>query len=156
MISVLFVCHGNICRSPMAESVMTDLVKKAGSEASFVIASAATHCDEIGNPPHRGTVAELKRHGIPLVPHVARLMTEADGKRFDYLIAMDGANVRDMRRIAGAAYADKVMRLLDFTPHPREVADPWYTGDFSATYRDVSEGCRALLDFLICRGDITF
>lgn len=148
MISILFVCHGNICRSPMAESVFANLVKEAGVSEHFSISSAAAHSDEIGNPPHRGTQRILSEKGVPLVPHRARLMTDEDGTNYDYLIGMDEYNVRDMRRIVKVEHLDKVSKLLDFTARPRAIADPWYTGDFEYTYRDVSEGCNALLAFL--------
>lgn len=149
MIKILFVCHGNICRSTMAESVFQDLVRKRGLENKFLIDSAATHSDEIGNPPHRGTREKLEREKIPLVPHRARLMKPEDGERFDLLIGMDEANRRDMIRIVGERNAGKVSLLLDGTARPRPIADPWYTGDFDETFRDISEGTAALLDRLL-------
>ena len=143
MIKILFVCHGNICRSTMAQSVFQDMVNKAGLAERFDIDSAATSTEEIGNPPHHGTAAELRRHGIPVIPHRARQLTKADAERFDYLIGMDTANIRNMRRMTGAD--DKIYKLLAFADIDRDVADPWYTGDFEATWRDVNDGCRALL-----------
>ena len=147
MTNILFVCHGNICRSPMAESVFTFLVRKKGMEHEVFCASAAAHTDEIGNAPHYGTREKLRKEGIPLVPHRARLLTHADGEAFDYIVGMDGENMRHMRRILGGCRA-KVCLLLDGTAHPRPIADPWYTGDFDETYRDVTEGCTALLHAL--------
>ena len=149
MVKLLFVCHGNICRSPMAESVMAYLVEKNGLTDRISASSAAAHTDEIGNPPHRGTVEILKRNNIPLVPHRARLMTAADGEHFDFLLGMDEYNVRDMKRIVGERNAGKVKKLLDFSVRPRAIADPWYTGDFETTYADVTEGCKALLEFIL-------
>ena len=146
MKKVLFVCHGNICRSPMAEFVMKDLVEKAGLSAQFEIASAATSTEEIGNPPHHGTSAELRSHGIPVVPHRARQLTKTDASHYDYLIGMDTANIRNMRRITGSD--DKIYKLLAFADIGRDVADPWYTGDFAATYADVTLGCEKLLEKL--------
>lgn len=135
----------------MAESVMTYLVNEAGLADKFVIASAAAHTDEIGNQPHRGTREKLAREGIPLVPHRARLLTRADGEKFDYLIGMDVWNVRDMKKILGEEYAHKVSMLLDFTARPGAIADPWYTGNFDETFADVMEGCTALLNTIAKR-----
>lgn len=146
MIRILFVCHGNICRSPMAESVFTHLVRERGMEQEIVCASAAAHTDEIGNPPHYGTREKLRKEHIPLVPHRARLMTREDGKLYDLLIGMDEYNVRDIKRIVGTENARKVHLLLEYAGSGRAIADPWYTGDFDETFSDVLEGCRALLD----------
>lgn len=145
MFRILFVCHGNICRSPMAESVMAYLVKEKGL-TDIAVASAATSREELGNPPHPGTQRVLAAHGIPLIPHRARQLTCRDGEDFDLLIGMDSANVRNMARILGES--DKLHRLLDWTGHSADIADPWYTGDFEATFSDVWEGCTALLDLL--------
>ena len=142
---ILFVCHGNICRSPMAEFVMKDLVKKAGLADSFVIESAATSTEEIGNtvyPPARRKLAE---HGIGCAGKTARQMTRSDYNRFDLLIGMDSWNIRNMRNICGGDPEDKIKMLMDYTHRPGDVADPWYTGDFEATWRDVLEGCQQLL-----------
>ncbi|MBO5032079.1 MAG: low molecular weight phosphotyrosine protein phosphatase [Lachnospiraceae bacterium] len=149
MVKILFVCHGNICRSTMAESVMTDLVKKSQLENSFSIHSAATSREEIGNAPHYGTVNKLREMNIPLVPHRAVQMTEKDYEEYDYLIGMDSANIRNMIRIAGNGRQDKIYKLLSFAGSGRDVADPWYTGDFDVTYHDVSEGCDALLQYIL-------
>ena len=146
MYRILFVCHGNICRSTMAQSVFQDMVNKAGLTDRFEIDSAATSTEEIGNPPHHGTTAEIRKHSIPVVPHRARQLTKADAKHFDYLIGMDTANIRNMRRMTGAD--DKIYKLLAFADIGRDVADPWYTGDFAATYADVTLGCKMLLEKL--------
>ena len=146
---LLFVCHGNICRSPMAEFVMKDLVSKLGLEDRFVIESAATSTEEIGNsvyPPARRKLAE---HGISCAGKTARQMTRADYDRYDLLIGMDSWNIRNMRNISGGDPEGKIVMLMDFTQRPGDVADPWYTGDFEATWRDVLEGCQALLDRLL-------
>ena len=143
---ILFVCHGNICRSPMAEFVMKDLVEKAGLEDSFLIESAATSTEEIGNsvyPPARRKLAE---HGISCEGKTARQMTRSDYNRYDLLIGMDSWNIRNMRNICGGDPEGKITMLMDYTSRPGDVADPWYTGDFEATWRDVLEGCRAILD----------
>lgn len=148
MKKILFVCHGNICRSPMAEYVMKDLVKKAGLEDQFQIASAATSREEIGNPIYPPAKRKLREKGIPFGDHRAAQMTRRDYDSYDLLLAMDQANVRNMTAIAGGDPGGKIHRLLDFTPHPRDIADPWYTGDFEATYDDLLQGCQALLHWI--------
>ena len=146
MKKILFVCHGNICRSPMAEFVMKDLVKKAGREGDFEIASAATSTEEIGNPVYPPARRKLQEHGISCAGHAARQLRREDYSRYDLLIAMDRANLRNMSRICGGDPQGKLHLLLDYTSRPGgEVADPWYTGDFEATWRDVLEGCQGLL-----------
>lgn len=144
-IKILFVCHGNICRSTMAESVFTHLVKQQGLEDRFEIDSAATSREEIGSSPHYGTVNKLKSVGIPVVPHRARQMSMSDYEHFDYLIGMDSANVRNMTRIAGGDPQRKIHKLLEFAGSNADIADPWYTGNFDETYEDVRSGCEALL-----------
>ena len=142
---ILFVCHGNICRSPMAEFVMKELVSQAGREDDFYIESAATSTEEIGNevyPPARRKLAE---HGIGCKGKTARQMTRRDYDRFDLLIGMDAWNIRNMTRISGGDPKGKIRMLMDFTDRPGDVADPWYTGNFEATWRDVLEGCECLL-----------
>ena len=148
MKKILFVCHGNICRSPMAEFVMKDMVKKAHMEDRFVIASAATSTEEIGNPVHWGTREKLNAVGISCKGKTARQMTRRDYQDYDLLIGMDRANIRNMVRIAGGDPDGKIHYLLEYAGKSRDIADPWYTGDFEATYRDVVEGCTALLDSL--------
>ena len=145
MTKILFVCHGNICRSPMAESVMTHLLQRA-DRRDILVDSAATSTEELGNPVHPGTRRVLAAHGVPLVPHRARQMTWQDGETYSYLIGMDSANLRNMARILG--HSENLHSLLDWSPHPRDIADPWYTGDFESTFRDVWEGCETLLDIL--------
>ena len=146
MVKILFVCHGNICRSPMAEYVMRDLVEQAGLEAQFQIASAATSTEEIGNPVYPPARRKLAEHGIACQGHAARQLRREDYDRYDLLIGMDGANVRNMRRMCGGDEAGKIHFLLEYAGRPgQEVADPWYTGDFEATWQDVLAGCRGLL-----------
>ncbi len=151
MYRVLFVCHGNICRSPMAESIMSYLVGKAGI-INVAVSSAATHTDALGCTPHRGTVEILRKKGVPLVPHVARLMTGEDGEKYDLLIGMDKWNVEDMKKIVGQKNAYKVRMLLDFSDRVRPIADPWYTGNFDDSFRDIEEGCKCLLSYLKKQG----
>ena len=148
MIKVLFVCHGNICRSTMAESVFTHLVKQRHIDHLFEINSAATSREEIGNGPHYGTVSKLKQVGIPVVPHRATQMTTKDYDHYDFLIGMDTANIRNMQRIAGGDPDGKIYKLPSFAGKGGDIADPWYTGNFDETYRDVLEGCEAFLDYL--------
>ena len=148
-INILYVCHGNICRSTMCESVMTHLIKQRHLEDLFHIASAATSREEIGNPPHYGTVNKLQQVGIPVVPHRAVQMMKQDYAQYDYLIGMDTANIRNMIRIAGGDPEGKIYKLLTFAGSGRDVADPWYTGDFDVTYRDVMAGCEGLLEYLL-------
>lgn len=145
---LLFVCHGNICRSPMAEYVMKDLVRKAGREAEFEIASAATSSEEIGNavyPPARRKLAE---HGITCAGHAARQLRRQDYDYYDLLIGMDSYNIRNMNRILGGDPDSKIHMLMEYTDRFGDVADPWYTGDFDATWRDCLEGCTELLKLL--------
>ena len=148
MLKVLFVCHGNICRSTMAESVFTHMVKQRHMEHLFEIDSAATSREEIGNGPHYGTVGKLRQVGVPVVPHRAVQMTSQDYDYYDYLIGMDTANIRNMNRIAGGDPDGKIYKLLSFAGSGRDVADPWYTGDFDSTYRDVTEGLEGFLEYL--------
>ena len=148
MIKILFICHGNICRSTMAESVLTYMVAKRGLSDQFYIASAATSREEIGNPPHHGTVSKLRKMGIPVVPHRAVQMTKKDYESYDYLIGMDDWNIRNMQRITGGDPKHKFYKLLEFADSARNIADPWYTGNFDETYEDIIEGCEALLEKL--------
>ena len=141
---ILFVCHGNICRSPMAEFVMKDLVRKAGREDEFYIESAATSTEEIGNEVYPPAKRKLAEHDISCKGKTARQMTRADYDRFDLLIGMDDWNIRNMTRICGGDLEGKIHKLLDFTNRPGDVADPWYTGNFEATWQDVLLGCQCL------------
>ncbi len=142
---ILFICHGNICRSPMAEFVMKDLVKKAGVESQFHIESTATSREELGNPVYPSARRKLAEHGISCAGHAARQLTNRDYDEYDLLIGMDQANLRDMYRICGGDPSHKLSLLMDYTARPGDVADPWYTEDFEATWQDVLEGCQGLL-----------
>ena len=145
MTKILFVCHGNICRSPMAEFIMKDLVRKAGVADRFHIGSAATSREELGNPVYPPARRKLAEHGIACAGHVARQLTAQDYENYDLLIGMDRENLRNMRRICGGDPDGKLSLLLDHTGRSGDVADPWYTGDFEATWQDVLVGCQALL-----------
>ena len=149
MIKVLFICLGNICRSTMAQSVFAHLAAEANMADYFEIDSAATSREEIGNTPHYGTVRKLKEENIPLIPHRARQMTGNDYLYYDYLIGMDTWNIRNMNRIVGADPDHKIHKLLEYTNRGGDIADPWYTGNFDETYRDVSEGCEGLLAHIL-------
>lgn len=149
MYRILFVCHGNICRSPMAEFVMKDLVEKCGRSADFHIESAATSTEEIGNGVYPPARRELALHGISCEGKRARQLRRADYDNFDLLIGMDGANIRNMTRMCGGDPYGKIHKLLTYTGSDRDVADPWYTGDFRQTWLDVSAGCKTLLSTLI-------
>ena len=148
MTKVLFICHGNICRSPMAEFMMKDLVKKAGRDGEFDIASAATSSEEIGNPVYPQARRKLAEHGLACDGKRARQFTARDYSHYDLIIGMDSANIRALRRASGGDPEGKVRLLLSYTPHPRDVADPWYTGDFDAAWNDIYTGCQALLNSL--------
>ena len=152
MIRILFVCHGNICRSPMAEFIFKDMVKKQGREKEFFIASCATSTEEIwnglGNPVYPPARAELAKHGISCEGKRAVQLTKKDYESYDLLIAMDSNNIRNIHRIIGSDPAGKVRKLMDYTPRGGDVADPWYTDRFDVAYRDIEEGCRCLLEQL--------
>ena len=149
MTKILFICHGNICRSPMAEFVMKDLVKKAGMESQFHIESAATSTEEIGNPVYPPARRKLAEHEISSDGHAARQLRNEDYDRFDLLIGMDKANLRNIHRICGGDFDGKIHLLMEYAGYPEaEVADPWYTDDFEATWRDVLAGCQGLLGAL--------
>lgn len=145
MTKILFVCHGNICRSPMAEYLMKHLVQEAGCAERFEIASAATSAEEIGNPVYPPARRKLAEHGISCTGHAARRMTRADYDRYDLLIGMDSENRYYMNRICGGDPMGKIHLLMEYTTRPGDVADPWYTGNFEQTWQDVSEGCQGLL-----------
>ena len=148
MFRILFVCHGNICRSPMAEFVMKNMVARLDMTGEFSIASAATSAEELGNPVYPPARRVLERHGISCAGKTARQMNRRDYAEYDLLVGMDGANLRNMRRICGGDPEDKLRLLMEYTGRPGDVADPWYTGDFETTWRDVNEGCRGLLKSL--------
>ncbi len=148
MKKLLFVCHGNICRSPMAEFVMKALVQAQGLSYRYEIASAATSTEELGNPVYPPARRMLAAHGISCAGKTARQMTKQDYAYYDLLIGMDHANLRNMRRIFGGDPDGKLHLLLDYTNRPGEVADPWYTDDFQSTWEDVTEGCQGLLKAL--------
>ncbi|MDO5399032.1 MAG: low molecular weight protein-tyrosine-phosphatase [bacterium] len=146
MIKILFVCHGNICRSPMAEFVMKDMAQKQGIADKLYIASAATSTEEIGNPVHYGTRNKLKQYGISVDGKTAVQLTKTDYDKYDYIIGMDDQNMRNIMRIIRSDPENKVYKLLAISGNGRDVADPWYTGDFDVTYDDISEGCTALMN----------
>ena len=152
MFRILFICWGNICRSPMAEFIMKDLVEKSGLSSEFEIASAATSTEEIGNGVYPPAKAELARHGIGVPGNElglslkrARQMTRGDYDKYDYIIGMENLNLGYMNRILGGDPEGKVHLMMDFTDHPEDIDDPWYTGDFSGVYKQILEGCECLL-----------
>ncbi len=149
IIKILFVCHGNICRSPMAEFVMKEMVKNSGLQERIYIESAATSTEELGNPVYPPARKIMAQHGIDCKNKTARQITRADYDEFDYIVAMDEYNIRNMRRFFGNDPENKVSLLLSWANENREVADPWYTGDFEATWRDVNLGCKALLEQIL-------
>lgn len=148
MIKILFVCLGNICRSPMAEFVMKDLIEKRNMGEFYSIASAATSSEEIGNPVHPGTRKKLSELGISVAGKQAVKLSRDDYHQYDYIIGMEARNITNMIKIFGSDPESKVKRLLDYGTRPRDIADPWYTGDFDTTYEDVLEGCEALLEHI--------
>lgn len=154
MYKILFICLGNICRSPMAEFLLKDMVKKRGIADNFYIASAATSSYEIGNSVHHGTRTKLAEYGISVSGKTAVQLTKADYDKYDYLIGMDSGNIRDILRIIGSDPQRKVYKLLQFAGSDRNIADPWYTGNFDATYDDIYEGCNALLNFFETKKNI--
>ena len=149
MQKIMFVCHGNICRSPMAEFVLRDMINKRGLSDKISVSSCATSTEEIGNDTHRGTRAILTKYSVPFARREAVQLTRADYKNYDLFIGMDSYNIRNMLRIFGSDPDGKVLKLLDLTDRGGDVADPWYTGNFEVTYSDVVEGCEALLNRLI-------
>lgn len=149
MIKILFVCHGNICRSPMAEFVLRDMVQKQGIAHQFIIASAATSTEEIGNPVHSGTRRKLKEFGISTEGKTAVQLKKKDYMYYDYLLGMDKRNIQNILRIVGEDQGSKVHLFLEYASNTRDIADPWYTGDFNQTYDDIKEGCEGFLTYLI-------
>ena len=148
MIKVLFICHGNICRSPMAEFLFRDMVTKKGLADQFLIASAATSREDLGHPVHPGTQRKLKEHGISAAGKYAVQLKRSDYDDYDYLIGMEKWNLKNILRIVGSDPQQKIRRLLDYSDHPRDIADPWYTGDFDTAHDDILEGCRGFLAYL--------
>lgn len=149
MIKVLFVCLGNICRSPMGEFILKDLVKKEGIENSFEIASCATSSEEIGNPVYYLAKDKLRKHGISCEEKRARKLKQEDGSYYDYILAMDSWNIRDVKRIVNQNSEEKIYRLMDFASNPKDIEDPWYTRDFDTAYKDIEEGCKCFLEYII-------
>ncbi len=149
MIKVMFVCLGNICRSPMAEFVLKDLVRKKGLENEFYIESSATSYEEVGNDVHYGTVKKLNLLGIPVEHRSARRITKEDYLKFDYIIGMEDRNIQNIIRIVGEDKDGKINKLLDFSKNPRDISDPYYTGNFDKTYEDILEGCKAFLEKIL-------
>lgn len=145
MIKILFVCHGNICRSTMAECVMRNLLVKYHLENKYVVDSAATSYEEIGNPIHIGTRNKLIEKEIPIIEHYAKRICIEDAKEADYIIGMDDANIRNLKNILPKLYHNKIFKLLDFAYGKGNIADPWYTGNFDQTYEDVLRGCKGFL-----------
>lgn len=154
MIRVLMCCHGNICRSTMGQMVLQDMVNKLGIADQFSIDSRATSTEEIGNPPHRGTVRKLKEVGIPVLPHRATQITWKDYINSDYIIGMDTWNMKNLSRMLKGDPEGKIYKFLTFSGSDRDIADPWYTGDFDATYNDIVEGCEGFLEYLKENGKI--
>ena len=149
MTKVLFVCLGNICRSPMAEFVFKDMVDKKGLSNEFFIDSAATSTEAVGEGIYYGTRNILKEKQVPFTEHISRQITKQDYNKFDYIIGMEQKNVYNILRIIGKDEENKVLRLLDFSENPRDIADPWYTGKFEKTYQDVEEGCNKFLQYIM-------
>jgi protein-tyrosine phosphatase len=149
MTSILFVCHGNICRSPMAHFVMQQLVEELGVEKDFFIDSKATSTEEIGNPPYPPARRKMQQMGIRQLPHRASQIEASDYERFDFIVGMDSANIRNMKWMFGGDPQKKISRLRDYSDGGGDIADPWYTGDFDTTYAQVIEGCRGLLRLVL-------
>lgn len=154
MVKVLFVCLGNICRSPMAEFIFKDIVNKNGLGNKFLIKSAATSYEESGNDTYYLAKEKLKEKNIPMTRRKAIRITPKDYKNYDYIIGMEESNIRNIVRIVGADIDNKISKLLDYSDNPRDIADPWYTGNFEIAYNDILEGCNAFLDYLINKGRI--
>ena len=154
MVKILFVCHGNICRSTMSQFVFQDMINKLGLSDKFIIDSRATSREEIGNSPHRGTVKKMQEVGIPVLPHKATQITWNDYHNFDYIIGMDTWNIRNLNRMLKGDPDKKIYKFLSFAGSDKDIADPWYTDNFDVTYDDVVEGCEGFLKYLRERGEI--
>lgn len=154
MIKILFVCHGNICRSTMSQFVFQHMVNERNMKEQFMIDSRATSTEELGNPPHRGTITKMREVGIPVIPHRATQISWSDYHKFDYIIGMDTWNMRNLHRMLKGDPEGKVYKFLSFAHSDRDIADPWYTGNFDVTYDDVVEGCEGLLSYLREKGEI--
>ena len=148
MTKVLFVCLGNICRSPMAEYIFKDIVAKNKKEKNFYISSAATSTEEIGNDMHYVTKEKLIEHNVPFQKHIAKKLTKEDYNKYDYIIGMENSNIVRIKAIVGEDTENKIYKLLDFTNDKKDIADPWYTGNFTKTYEEVLKGCQALYNYL--------
>ncbi|NLD19676.1 MAG: low molecular weight phosphotyrosine protein phosphatase [Clostridiales bacterium] len=148
MTKILFICHGNICRSPMAEFVFKDMLRKKGIEHKYEVASAATSTEELGNNVHHGTIGKLNSMGIAVEDRRAWQIRKSDYDKYDLFILMDENNMRNVKRIFSDDCEKKIQKLLDYSTNPRDIADPWYTGNFDVTYDDIAEGCEALVEFL--------
>ncbi len=147
MTKIMFVCLGNICRSPMAECVMSKMIKQRGLDGQIEVASSATSFEEVGNPIYPPAQRKLRSEGVEVLPHRAVRLTPKDAREFDYIVGMEQRNVRAIKQIVGEQ--DNVFRLLDFSSNPRDIADPWWTGNFDVTYDDIVEGCKCLLDYIL-------